>query len=123
MMNKPRKPDLFILVDDLDAIKVWAEQIECALSSLVPEVTTARKGARHLYLTKQYPTCKKLLFMLDTKSDIYRSDIVDTWLKHFSSLKPKDIICVLVYGCKNAHCRMTIQNMISTYKRYSISTY
>ena len=95
-MNKPRKPDLFILVEDLDAIKVWAEQIECALSSLVPEVTTARKGARHLYLTKQYPTCKKLLFMLDTKSDIYRSNIVDTWLKHFSSLKPKDIICVLV---------------------------
>jgi len=91
-----RNPDMFILVDDFDAIKVWAEQIECALGSLVPKVTTARKGARHLYLTKHYTTCKKLLFLLDTKSNIYRSHIVDTWLKHFSGLKPKDILCVLV---------------------------
>jgi len=97
-MDKTRTstPDVFILVDDYDAIKVWAEQIECALDSLVPKVTTARKGARHLYLKDQYTTCKKLLLMLDTKSDIYRSHIVDTWLKHFSSLKPKDILCVLV---------------------------
>jgi len=97
-MDKTRTntPDVFILVDDFDAIKVWAEQIECALGSLVPKVTTARKGARHLYLKDHFTICKKLLLMLDTKSDIYRSDIVDTWLKHFSSLKPKDILCVLV---------------------------
>jgi len=34
--------------------------------------------------------------MLDTKSDVYRSHIVDTWLKHFSGLKPNNILRVLV---------------------------
>ena len=97
-MDKTRvsTPDVFILVEDFDAIKVWAEQIECALGSLVPKVKTARKGARHLYLKDQYTTCKKLVLMLDSKSDIYRSDIVDAWLKHFRCLKAKDILCVLV---------------------------
>jgi len=95
-INKNSTPDVFILVENFDAINVWAEQIESALGSLVPKVTTAREDVKHLYLKDQYTTCKKLLLILDTKSDIYRSHIVDTWLKHFSSLKPKDIICVLV---------------------------
>ena len=48
MTKQTRKPDCFILVDDFDAIKIWVEQIECSLGSLVPRVTAAPKWARHI---------------------------------------------------------------------------
>jgi len=89
--------DLIIIVDDIDAIKVWTEQIECALEAVQPHLRVARSGISHFDPNKnRFKKSKKLLFMLDVKHKTYQSRLMDEWLRHFDGLRAKDILCVLV---------------------------
>jgi len=40
--------DLVIVVDNIGTIKVWSEQIECAMAGLKPHYHVARSGISHL---------------------------------------------------------------------------
>ena len=106
-METIRKPernafDLIIAVDDIDAVKVWAEQIECALAAVQPEYHIARAGIRHLDRNKnRFKTCEKLLFLMDIKHQTFKSPQMDSWISYFKGLKPKDIMCVLVNSDSN----------------------
>jgi len=98
-VHKPTRNnfDLVIIVDDVDAIKVWTEQIECALAGLQPKYHVARSGIRHLDRNKdRFKTCKKLLFMLDIKHQTFQSQMMKDWIQHFKSLRQDDLMCVLV---------------------------
>jgi len=69
-VHKPNRNnfDLVIVVDDIDAIKVWSEQIECALAGLQPKYHVACSGICHLDRNRnRLKSTKKLLFIIDTK--------------------------------------------------------
>ena len=58
-MGTVRKPNrntfgLVIIVDNVNAIKVWLEQIECALAGLKPTYNVARSGISLLDRNKNY---------------------------------------------------------------------
>ena len=89
--------DLVIVVDDIDAIKIWTEQIECAVAGLQPKYHVARSGMRHLDRNKdRFKTCKKMLFMLDIKHQTFQSRMMKDWIQHFKGLRKDDVMCVLV---------------------------
>jgi len=78
-VHKPNRNnfDLVIVVDDIDAIKVWSEQIECALAGLQPKYHVARSGICHLDRNRnRLKSTKKLLFIIDTK-DIANDNTMD----------------------------------------------
>ena len=94
--------DLIIVVDDVDAIKVWAEQIESALAGVQPAHYVARSGIIHLDRYKsRLQRCKKLLFMLDINKRTFQTSLMEDWIRHFDNLNPKDIMCVLVNDDQN----------------------
>ena len=94
--------DLIIVVDDVDAIKVWAEEIECALAGVQPANYVARSGIIHLDRYKSsLQRCKKLLFMLDINKRTFQTSLMEDWIRHFDNLNPKDIMCVLVNNDHN----------------------
>jgi len=56
--------DLVMVVDDIDAIKLWSEQIECALAGLKPKYHVAQSGISHLDRNRyRFKSTKKLLFL------------------------------------------------------------
>jgi len=62
--------DLIIVVENVDAIKVWTKQIECALAGLKPEYHVARSGITLPERNKnRLRKCKKycLCWMLKTE--------------------------------------------------------
>ena len=98
-VHKPNRNtlDLVIVVDDIDAIKVWSEQIECALAGLKPKYHVAQSGISHLDRnTIRFKATKKLLFLLDTKHRTFGSRMMSQWIEHFRRRRPKDVMCVLV---------------------------
>jgi len=98
-VHKPKMNtfDLVIVVDDIDAIKVWSEQIECALAGLKPKYHVARSGISHLDRNRIcLKATKKLLFLLDTKHRTFGSQMMSQWIEHFCRRRPKDVLCVLV---------------------------
>jgi len=107
-------------VENVDAIKVWTEQIECALAGLKPEYHVARLGITYLERNKNRPRkCKKLLYMLDAQPGTFQSRLMDEWLLHFDGLDPKTILCVLVRNTQeNVHTLADIEkgqfNLVNT---------
>jgi len=103
-VHKPNRNtfDLVIVVDDIDAIKVWSEQIECALAGLKPKYNVARAGISHLDRNRiRLKATKKLLFLLDTKHRTFDTQMMNQWTQHFRRRGPKDVMCVLVYSSSN----------------------
>ena len=89
--------DLFIVVDNNDAIKVWSEQIECALTGLKPLYHVARLRISHLNQNRnRFNLTKKLLFLLDTKQQTFDTQMMKRWIEHFHRMNQKDVMCVLV---------------------------
>ena len=89
--------DLDIVVDNIDAIKAWSEQIESALAALKPKYHVARSGISHLDRNRnRFKSTKKLLFLLDTKHQTFDSSMMKQWIEHFRRRKAKDVMCVLV---------------------------
>jgi len=113
-VHKPNRNtfDLVIVVDDIDAIKVWSEQIECALGGLKPQYHVALSGISHLDRNrKRFTSTKKLMFLLDTKHQTFDSLIMKQWIEHFRRRRPKEVMCVLV-DSKNDGTVSYIPNVI-----------
>jgi len=82
--------DLDIVVDNIDAIKAWSEQIESALAALKPKYHVARSGISHLDRNRnRFKSTKKLLFLLDTKHQTFDSSMMKQWIEHFRRRKEK----------------------------------
>jgi len=65
--------DLIIVVENVDAIKVLTEQIECALAGLKPEYHVTHSGITHLERNKnRLRKSKKILFMLDVQHGTFQ---------------------------------------------------
>jgi len=89
--------DLIIVVDDIDAIKVWSEQIECTLAGLKPKYRVARSGISHLDRNRNgFKSTEKLLFLLDINHQTFDSQTMNQWIEHFRRRKPREVMCVLV---------------------------
>ena len=98
-VHKPNRNtfDLVIIVDNIDAIKVWSEQIECALAGLNPQYHVARSGISHLDRNRnRFSSTKKLLFLLDTQQRTFDTQMMKRWIEHFCRRRHNDVMCVLV---------------------------
>jgi len=70
--------NLVIVVDDIDAIKVWSKPIECELAGLKPKYQVARSGISHLDRNRnRFKSTKKLLFLLDIKHQTFDSQTMN----------------------------------------------
>jgi len=128
-VHKPNRNnfDLVIVVDDIDAIKVWSEQIECALAGLKPKYHVARSGISHLDRNRmRFKATKKLLFLLDTKHRTFNTQIMNQWTEHFRRRKPKDVMCVLVDSFSNrfdSYSSDMVKNRMSVAKTDDIANF
>jgi len=128
-VHKPNRNsfDLVIVVDDIDAIKVWSEQIECALAGIKPKYHVARSGISHLDRNRiRFKATKKLLLLLDTKHRTFGSQMMSQWIEHFRRRGPKDVMCLLVDSSSNGSdsCSSdTVNNGMSIVKTDDIANF
>jgi len=81
--------DLVIVVDDIDAIKVWSEQIECALAGHFD------RDRNH------FKSTIKLLFLLDIKHQTFDSQTMKQWIEHFCRGRHREVMCAVVDSTSN----------------------
>ena len=119
--------DLFIVVDESDAIKVWSEQIECALAGLKPQYHVARSGISHFDRNiNRFKATKKLLFLLNTKHRTFDTQMMNQWTEHFRRRRPKDVMCVLVDSSSNGYDSYfsdMVRNRMSVVKTEDIANF